>query len=125
MADCHHDDYELLALDLVDHAIIAHADSIIRLLRMELLGTGWKGILPQAINVPSQSLLDRSIKDEEIALGMQGKPDGIGHVWDALEPQIVLDLLPRNQAAGLLHDVPRFFQIPTVFQAFENLQILR
>jgi len=121
----HHNDHELAAFDLVDHSIIAHTDSIVRLFRMELLGAGWERVFPQAINVPPQPLLDSFVKRREIALSTGGKPDGIGHGRYALEPQVVLDLLPGNQTAGLFHDMPRLFQIPTVFQRFENPQILR
>ena len=108
--------------------------------------------LPQTIYVLPQPLLDSSIKGGEIALGVWGKLDGIGHKGDssglkriepeapnlrrrkldgnghesdALELQILLDLLPRNQSAGLLHDLPRLFQIPPIFESFENRQILR
>jgi hypothetical protein len=79
VADFYHGDNELVGFDLLDHAIIAHTNSIVRLLCMELLGAGRERVFPQTVNVLSKSLLDTSIKGGEIALSMRGKPDGIGH----------------------------------------------
>jgi hypothetical protein len=103
-----------MGFDLVDHSIIAHTDSIVWLVCMELLGTGWKGIFHQAINVAPQALLNSSIQGRKIALSVRGKPNGVGHERGALKPKIFLDLLPGDQAAGPFHNVSSLFQIPPV-----------
>jgi hypothetical protein len=72
MADLYHDHHQLICTDLIDNAVIAHADSIEGLLRMELPSTHREEIFRKTINAPSKSLLDFSFESGKLTLSMQG-----------------------------------------------------
>src|SRR5208337_1236637 len=69
MADLHHDYHKFLAVDLVDQAIISHADSVVRFVSLKFLGASGDGVCSQAVNMGSQALLHRSVQTLEIAPG--------------------------------------------------------
>ena len=85
MTDLHHNYHKLLAIDLVDQAIVPHADSEVRLVSMKFLGASGDGVCGQAVNMGSQALLHRSVQTVEIAPGSRSELDGIRHRC-ALEP---------------------------------------
>ena len=62
MANLHYDHQQFVGFNLIDDAVIAHADSIEWRFGMELLGADWEGIFRQLIDVPPQSLSDSSVK---------------------------------------------------------------
>lgn len=61
MTDLHHDDRTLLAINLVDHAVIAHADSVVRFVSMKFLGASGNGVCGQAVNVGPQRASARTM----------------------------------------------------------------
>ena len=85
MTDLHHDYDKLLAIDLVDQAVISHPDTVVRFVSMKFLGASGDGVCGQAVNMDSQTLLHGSIQTVEIAPGSRSELDGIRHRC-ALEP---------------------------------------
>jgi hypothetical protein len=53
MANLHNDHDQFVGRNLIDNSVIAHADSIEGLLRMELPSTHREGIFRKTINAPS------------------------------------------------------------------------